>query len=587
MITTVVFDDSFANCTTLTSTAYWFDQCENLTTIIGINNLKTDNVTDVNSMFIDCHNIKSIDLSSLNFSNVTNMHQMFEDCRVLESINFNGVNTENVTNMGDLFLNCHNLKSIDLSSFNTSNVTKMSYMFYRCDSLTTVYVGEGWTTKNVTDSESMFERCNKIVGGQGTLFDENHIDAAYAHIDGGTANPGYFTDINAEPWIEPEPEKQEPYAVLSQNNTVMTFFWDDQMTAKGGISLNDDKWEGQEKELSSSVLALLFDQSFSDFIMNDVKDFSINLEGWTSLAAVKAGNISIPAEEYAKVGNPNLLVYVNEPSLAPQGVQNVVINGQAKEIILTDATSGNNNNFFCPEPFWAEKISYTRNFQQRSEIGVSRGWEGLALPFNVQTITHETHGELAPFAAGNNSAKPFWLRYYTGDKVESAHEIEAYVPYVIAMPNSNEYFSEYNQAGRVTFSATNTEVYQTPDFSFMENEPNMSMMTIPTFQLKARSDSIYVINVSQPRNDFAEGSVFESGLRDVRPFEIYTVHHGQGARPRFIPIPAQGNESTGIADIKATEPTTPSQWYDLSGRRLTTEPKVKGVYIQKGRKVIR
>ena len=306
----------------------------------------------------------------------------------------------------------------------------------------------------------------------------------------------------------------------------------------------------------------------------------------TIAAIIWEGNTALTADMLQGINNPNLLVYVSEPSMAPQGIQNVVISGQAKEIILTDATSGNNN-FFCPEPFWAEKISYTRNFQQHTEIGVSRGWEGLALPFNVQTITHQTHGELAPFEGMTNNAKPFWLRYYTGDNVESAHNIEAYVPYVIAMPNSNDYFPEYNQAGQVTFSATNTEVHETPDFSFMENEPNMQMMTIPTFQLKAKSDSIYAINVGQPRNNYAEGSVFESGLRDVRPFEIYTVHHGQGARPRFIPIPAQGNESTGIADIKATEPTDHSQWYDLSGRKLSTEPKSKGVYIQKGRKVIR
>ena len=36
----------------------------------------------------------------------------------------------------------------------------------------------------------------------------------------------------------------------------------------------------------------------------------------------------------------------------------------------------------------------------------------------------------------------------------------------------------------------------------------------------------------------------------------------------------------------ATEPTDHSQWYDLSGRKLTTEPKTKGVYIQNGKKYV-
>ena len=105
---------------------------------------------------------------------------MFEGCTGLENISFAGVNTENVTNMGDLFLNCRSLKTIDLSSFNTSKVTNMAYMFYRCTSLTTVYVSDSWTTANVTNSERMFERCNNIVGGMGTTFDENIIDASYA-----------------------------------------------------------------------------------------------------------------------------------------------------------------------------------------------------------------------------------------------------------------------------------------------------------------------------------------------------------------------------------------------------------------------
>ena len=50
----------------------------------------------------------------------------------------------------------------------------------------------------------MFYRCNSLVGGQGTTYDPNHIDKAYAHIDGGPDNPGYFTkkpdrgDVNSD-----------------------------------------------------------------------------------------------------------------------------------------------------------------------------------------------------------------------------------------------------------------------------------------------------------------------------------------------------------------------------------------------------
>ena len=44
---------------------------------------------------------------------------------------------------------------------------------------------------------SAFKDCTSLVGGQGTTYNASHIDKAYAHIDGGPSNPGYFTDKNA------------------------------------------------------------------------------------------------------------------------------------------------------------------------------------------------------------------------------------------------------------------------------------------------------------------------------------------------------------------------------------------------------
>ena len=39
----------------------------------------------------------------------------------------------------------------------------------------------------------MFLNSSKLVGGSGTKYNSSHIDADYAHIDGGKDNPGYFT----------------------------------------------------------------------------------------------------------------------------------------------------------------------------------------------------------------------------------------------------------------------------------------------------------------------------------------------------------------------------------------------------------
>ena len=58
-------------------------------------------------------------------------------------------------------------------------------------------MGNGWSTAAVTHSANMFSNCTSLMGGQGTTYNENFIDKTYAHIDGGTSNPGYFTAKNA------------------------------------------------------------------------------------------------------------------------------------------------------------------------------------------------------------------------------------------------------------------------------------------------------------------------------------------------------------------------------------------------------
>lgn len=83
----------------------------------------------------------------------------------------------------------------DLSGLDTSDTTWMTGMFAWCNYLTTIYVSDSWSTAKVTESQNMFASWNNVlVGGAGTRFVANQPqDASYAHVDGGTSNPGYFT----------------------------------------------------------------------------------------------------------------------------------------------------------------------------------------------------------------------------------------------------------------------------------------------------------------------------------------------------------------------------------------------------------
>ncbi|MBR5087355.1 MAG: BspA family leucine-rich repeat surface protein [Muribaculaceae bacterium] len=148
-------------------------------------------------MFYDFYHCESMDLSKVNTSNATNTGFMFQECANLTSLDISGWNTSRVTETRGMFYCCEKLSKLDISSFNTASVRDMRYMFSYCIRLTTIYAGPEWSTVSVTQSDEMFRWCQMLVGGMGTTYDENHIDMEYAHIDGGTDNPGYFTDKNA------------------------------------------------------------------------------------------------------------------------------------------------------------------------------------------------------------------------------------------------------------------------------------------------------------------------------------------------------------------------------------------------------
>ncbi len=196
-VTKVVFNSSFANARP-TTTYCWFLNMQNLQSITGMSYLNTSEVTNMYGMFGYCTSLTSVDLSHFNTSKVTNMSCMFAFCGSLTSLDLSHFNTSNVTEMAIMFALCESLTSLDLSHFNTSNVTNMENMFQGDSNLRTVYVGNGWSTAAVTASDYMFYNCTSLVGGKGTAYSSsNPMDKTYAHIDGGTSNPGYFTAKNA------------------------------------------------------------------------------------------------------------------------------------------------------------------------------------------------------------------------------------------------------------------------------------------------------------------------------------------------------------------------------------------------------
>ena len=184
-------DVSNFNTSNVTDMNYMFYGSQ--VTTLDVSNFDTSNVTDMRGMFSGSQ-ATILDLSSFNTSNVTDMSGMFYGSQVT-TLDVSNFNTSNVTDMSKMFFNSK-ATTLDVSNFDTSKVTNMDNMFYNSTNLKTIYVSNKFNTDKVTTSASMFDRCTNLVGGAGTKYDSTKTDKTYAHIDGGTSNPGYFTAKN-------------------------------------------------------------------------------------------------------------------------------------------------------------------------------------------------------------------------------------------------------------------------------------------------------------------------------------------------------------------------------------------------------
>ena len=330
---------------------------------------------------------------------------------------------------------------------------------------------------------------------------------------------------------------------------------------------------------------------------NGIKSVGKNIfSNCDNLAAVVWNTTAkIPNDAFDADVNQNLLLFVPSQEAAPDNssVRNIIVNGTAQNIYLGD---GENNNFYCPQSFYAQNITYTHDFTL--ETGDGSGWETIALPFNCSRFVHESKGELKPFAAYNNlddkaSYKPFWLRELTDIGFNDVSQIEANKPYIISMPNNESYATRYRVGGMVTFSATDTWVPVT--------EPQAVQKGVNTLYANFLNDSdtdyMLLLN-TEDTDEHKAGSIFvKNSGRAVRPFEAYVL--SQANARAYISITRgfgddpDGDE--GTTAIKVVEPDANGlvKVYNLSGVLVKQGAKedvlrglAKGVYIMNGKRVI-
>ena len=176
-----------------------YSNVENMSLMFGKANAETITVTvpstcvQLTSLFKGCSNLRVVNAKDWDTSNVVYFSEMVTNCTNLKTVyGISDWNTNSLCYSNDMFNGCSNIKELDISGWNTSNVQRMEKMFYGCADLERITVSDKWSVKSVYSSNNMFSGCTSLVGGNGTEYDANYVDATYACID-DSGKPGYLT----------------------------------------------------------------------------------------------------------------------------------------------------------------------------------------------------------------------------------------------------------------------------------------------------------------------------------------------------------------------------------------------------------
>lgn len=264
--------------------------------------------------------------------------------------------------------------------------------------------------------------------------------------------------------------------------------------------------------------------------------------------------------------NPNVLYYVDSDKASTTGLpaQNVVVDGKAAKVVLTDG-----NDFYCPSAFTADQISYTRKFDKASDGKTN--YEAIYVPFNPTAITDGTKN--LKWQVKDGEANDFYLMQFAGSNADNLNFVYANetfncnVPYLMAVPQT--------LVGKnITFSANNVQVLDNVSrFSAVNNN---NFIFAGTSGKTTLGENGYVLS--------ADAKSFElKPAATVDAFRAYIIGHDGLNKLNIL---FNNDFVTGINGINNNE-TEIKTVYDLQGRRLPAEAATKkGVYIINGKKVV-
>ena len=573
-IKTVVFDASFANARP-TNCYYWFSGCNNLTEIKGIENLNTENVTNMSYMFVKCKALTSLDLSNFNTEKVTDMQGMFKECSALTSLdlskfntekvtdmrgmfwecsnltslNLTRLNTENVTAMNGMFYGCTKLESLDLSKFNTAKVTKMNQMFYNCYALTSLDLSS-FNTAEVTKMDNMFKSCSTLTSLDLSNFNTAKVTDMNSMFYGCDALTSLdLTSFNTAEVTNMSNMFRLCLALtsldLSNFNTAevtnMSYMFKSciALTSLDLTSFNTAKVENMT-EMFNNCPALTTIYASDKFVTSKVEYGSKMFLDCTLLKG------AIPEYDKSKIDH----TYANYKTgyftklVVRNGDERYGITGETTQLTVDNLVLADGKDFVAYEPFAATAASYSRTIKEGTT------WVTLCLPFEVSLEGQNFRAFKLLSADGTTN---------TIELEEITTSIAAGTPVIIKMTNG---------ATELNFSVKDKDIAkEAQTTATADNNYQLQGLYAKKVFVKDTDDNCYIVKgnkLMNPSKLLENTKVQEVNCKAFRAYMVDNSSKPAGAKMFSIGF---DETATAIDNLNNTADDK-AEYYDLQGHRL-------------------
>ena len=333
--------------------------------------------------------------------------------------------------------------------------------------------------------------------------------------------------------------------------------------------------------LKSSITPVLVDESGTevdaDFIENEGGDIEVvinTLPGdfWEDTSVIPStvsdgdGNeydvTQVSAEAFEEMPT-DVIVVLPEGMSTTEGVTNVINgDGTCETLDLTEVSGYN-----VPIDVEVETVVYDRE--------VTGGSTTVCLPYDLPVPENTT-----AYALDDTDSEGVTLKECEG-------VLEANQPYVLVVEKTSDARRRAGDEASsvVNLGASNVTIsHSAEEGSVVKNNFTLCGTVRSMTHEEGLAKKAYIMQPDKSWRMTASSDPAMAKEQYLAPFQAYLLYTGEGELEEVSTT--FESSTTGVLTVKPGTPQSSKEgWYDLMGRKLTSKPTKKGLYIYQGRKV--